>query len=156
MMRGVNMKKSKIAKIVSIIFVVLLIGGIGCLFFIPMLYDFFKDPNVSSFASHSLYYKIAFYACYVICLIIIFHLTKLFNHVYSSSPFKNEVVSALNISAILFMVLAGIVMVKSVFIPTLLSFAIAFVCFVVSLSFYVLKEVIKAAIIYKDEIDYTV
>lgn len=156
MMRGVNMKKSKIAKIVSVIFVVLLIGGIGCLFFIPKFYDFFKEPNVSSFASHSMYYKVAFYSCYIICLIIIYNLTKLFNHVYSSSPFRQEVVSALNISAILFMILAGIVFVKALFIPTLLSFVVALVCFIVSLSFYVLKEVIKAAIIYKNEIDYTV
>lgn len=150
------MKKSKIAKIVSIIFIILLVGGVGCIFFLPSLYDFFKDSTVSSFSSHSIYYKVAFYACYLICLVIIYQLIGLFHHVYSGSPFKKEVVSALNISAILFMVLFIIVIMKSFFIPTLLSLVVALICFIASLSFYVLKEVIKAAIAYKDELDYTV
>ena len=150
------MKKSKIAKIVSIIFIVLLIVGTVCFFFLPTLYDFFKDSNVRAFANQSMYYRIVFYACYTICLIIVYQLMRLFHSVYSSSPFKREVVSALNISAVLFMTLAVIVVMKAFFFPTLLSFVVAFVCFIASLSFYVLKEVIKAAIVYKDEIDYMV
>ena len=150
------MKKSKIAKIVSIIFIILLVGGVGCLFFLPSLYDFFKESAVPSFTSQSFYYKIAFYICYVICLVIIYQLIGLFHHVYNGSPFKKEVVSALNISAILFMTLFVIVLIKAFFIPTLLSFVVALICFIASLSFYVLKEVIKAAIVYKDELEYTV
>ena len=56
----------------------------------------------------------------------------------------------------MFMLLFIIVIIKALFIPTLLSFAVALICFVASLSFYVLAEVIKAAILYKEEIDYTV
>ncbi len=54
------------------------------------------------------------------------------------------------------MILFLIILVKAFFIPTLLSFAVGFICFVASLSFYVLAEVIKSAIEYKKEIDYTV
>lgn len=150
------MKKSKIAKIVLVIFIILLVGGVGCLFFLPNLYDFFKESNVPSFTSQTICYQIAFYTCYIICLVIIYQLIGLFNHVYSDSPFRKEVASALNISAILFMALFLIVIVKTYFIPTLLSFVVALICFIASLSFYVLKEVIKAAIAYKDELDYTV
>lgn len=125
MMRGVNMKKSKIAKIVWIIFIILLVGGVGCLFFLPSLYDFFKESIVSSFKSHSIYYQIAFYICYIICLILIYELMILFRQVYNGSPFKKQVVSTLNVSSILFMMLSIIVMIKTFLIPTLLSFVVA-------------------------------
>lgn len=141
---------------VSIIFLILLIGGVIGLFFIPNLYDLFKEYSVVSFIDHSIYYKLAFYTCYIICLVIIYVLIGLFNNVYKDSPFNKIVVSSLNIISILFMILAIIVIIKIFFISTLLSFVVAIICFIASLSFYVLKEVIKAAIIYKNEIDYMV
>ena len=156
MKRGENMKKSRIAKLVSILFIIMLIVGGICLFFLNDLYDLFKEPSVPLFNQHSIYYRIAFYSCYIISLIIIYFLMKLFNQVYRESPFASKIVSYLNLSAILFMILSIIVLIKIYFIPTLLSLVVALVCFMVSLSFYVLKEVMKAAILYKKEIDYTV
>ena len=58
--------------------------------------------------------------------------------------------------AIMFMLLFLIVIIKSIFIPNLLSFVVAIICFIASLSFYVLAEVIKSAIKYKNEVDFTV
>lgn len=150
------MKKSKIAKIIEFLLTILLIGGLLCLFFIPELYNYFKDDTVMPFQIHSIYYRFAFYNCYIICLVILGHLIVLFHQVYNHSPFQKKVVLALNNSAILFMLLFTIVILKAFFIPTLLSFVCAFICFMVSLSFYVLKEVIKSAIVYKNEVDYTV
>jgi hypothetical protein len=54
------------------------------------------------------------------------------------------------------MALFLIVIIKAIFIPTILSFAVALVCFIASLSFYVLSEVITSAIKYKNEVDLTV
>ena len=150
------MKKSNIAKIIYVILIIILFLGIGCLFILPMLYDLFKEPSIEIFNNHSYIYRVAFYLCYIICLIIIYKLIGLFKYVYSDTPFKKEVENILKICAILFMSLSIIVILKAIFIPTLLSFAVAFVCFVASLSFYVLAEVIKAAILYKNEVDYTV
>lgn len=150
------MKKSFIAKVISIILVIILIIGTISLFFIPKLYDIFKDGSVSSFNEHLLVYKIAFYTCYIICLVIVFELIKLFNVIYKKSPFKKEIENLLKILAVMFMFLFLIVIVKSFFIPTLLSFVVALLCFLISLSFYLLAEVIKAAIKYKKEIDLTV
>lgn len=151
-----EMKKSIIAKIVEILLIILLVGGLVCFFFIPELYNYFKEDTVMQFQVQSIYYRLAFYSCYIICLMIIGHLIVLFHQVYNHSPFQKEVVLALNNSAILFMLLFIIVILKAFFIPTLLSFVCAFICFMVSLSFYLLKEVIKSAIVYKNEIDYTV
>ena len=82
---------------------------------------------------------------------------KLFNIVYEGSPFKKELENILKIIAVMFMVLFLIVIIKSVFIPNMmLSFAVAIICFIASLSFYVLAEVIKSAIKYKTEVDFTV
>lgn len=150
------MKKSFIAKIISIILVIILVIGMCSLLFIPKLYDIFKDSSVSSFNEHLLIYKIAFYTCYIICLVIVFELIKLFNVIYKKSPFKKEIENLLKVMAIMFMLLFFIVIVKSFFIPTLLSFVVALLCFLISLSFYLLSEVIKAAIKYKREIDLTV
>lgn len=150
------MKKSKISKIISIIFILILIIGSVCLLFIPQLYDYFKEYGVKSFGSHNLLYKIAFYSCYIICLLILYKLNIIFNNVYKNSPFVKDVENSLKVCAVLFMSLFLIVIIKEIFIPTLLSFAVALICFVASLSFYVLAEVIKSAIAYKDEIDYTV
>lgn len=150
------MKKSFIAKLIWLIMIVVFIVGIVCLFFLPSLYDLFKGTDVRRFLAHTTIYKIAFYACYIICLLIIYQLTCLFKYVFSDTPFRKEVEKNLKISAVLFMLLFIIIIIKMLFIPTLLSFAVAFVCFIASLSFYVLAEVIKSAIIYKNEVDYTV
>lgn len=150
------MEKSFLAKFIWIIFIIILILGSSALFFLPSLYDLFKGTGVKEFGLHTLAYKIAFYSCYIICLLIVYQLTCLFKHIFSDTPFRKEVEKNLKISAILFMLLFFIITIKAFFIPTLLSFAVAFVCFIASLSFYVLAEVIKAAITYKNEVDYTV
>lgn len=150
------MQKSKIAKIVSIIFILILVIGIIGLLFIPSLYDLFKESGVQSFNSHPSIYKVAFYSCYIICLILVYKLNRIFNNVYKNSPFIKDVENSLKICAVLFMTLFLIIIVKAFFIPTLLSFAVALICFIASLSFYVLAEVIKSAIVYKDEVDFTV
>ena len=150
------MKKSKIAKLVTIIFIIILIVGCISLFFIPSLYDLFKDKGIKSFNDNTVIYKIAFYMCYVICLFIVYKLISVFKMVYSGSPFKKELENNLKVNAISFMMLFVIVSIKAVFIPSLLSIVVALICFIASLSFYVLAEVIKSAIEYKNEIDYTV
>lgn len=150
------MKKSVLAKFIWIILIIILILGSSALFFLPSLYDLFKGNDVKEFSLHTLTYKIAFYSCYIICLIIVYKLTCLFKYIFKCTPFRKEVEKALKISAILFMLLFVIIIIKAIFIPTLLSFAVAFVCFIASLSFYILAEVIKAAIVYKNEVDYTV
>ena len=150
------MKKSIIAKLISIILVVILLVGVVCLMFLPFLYDFFKDSSVDAFARHTILYRSAFYLCYVICLFIVYKLIGLFNVIYKQSPFRKEIENALKVMAVMFMILFLIVIIKSIFIPTLLSFVVALLCFLVSLSFYLLAEVIKAAICYKNEVDLTV
>ncbi len=152
----INLKKSKISKVISIILLIILVVGIGSLFFLPYLYDVFKGVNVEVFSKHTLLYQIAFYSCYLICLIILYKLIKLFNIVYKGNPFRTEVSNILKINMILFMALFLIVIIKAIFIPTILSFAVALVCFIASLSFYVLSEVITSAIKYKNEVDLTV
>lgn len=150
------MKKSIVARIVSIIFMIILVGGVVCLLFLPQLFDHFKLDGTTDFYYRPLIYKFALYSCYLLCLAIIYKLGRLFNVIYVDTPFKKEVESSLKVSAIMFMLLFIIVIIKALFIPTLLSFAVALICFVASLSFYVLAEVIKSAILYKEEIDYTV
>ena len=150
------MKKSIIAKIVSVIFMIILVCGIGCLIFLPQLFDYFKLDGTVSFHHRPLIYKLALYSCYLLCLVLVYKLSRLFNMVYSDSPFKKDIENDLKVSAVVFMLLFVIVIIKAIFIPTLLSFAVSLICFVASLSFYVLAEVIKAAILYKEEIDYTV
>ncbi len=150
------MKKSFLAKLISIIFIIILISGIISLPFIPKLYNILKDSNVTSFGTQHITYQIAFYICFIISLIIIYKLNGVFSDIYKGSPFKKKVENSLKVTAILFMLLALIVIIKAIFIPTLLSFVAGFICLIASLSFYVLAEVIKKAIEYKDEIDYTV
>ena len=62
----------------------------------------------------------------------------------------------LSIGLIILIGLFLIVIIKGVFIPNLLTFVVALICFFTSLSFYVLAEVIKAAIKYKTEVDFTI
>lgn len=150
------MKKSVIAKIISVILIIILVLGIIGMVFLPLLYDLFKDASVKAFDAHSMLYRLAFYLCYVICLFIVYKLIGLFNVIYKKSPFRKEIEKNLKVMAVMFMVLFLIVIIKSVFIPTLLSFVVAILCFLVSLSFYLLAEVIKAAITYKNEVDLTV
>ena len=150
------MKKSVIAKIISVILIIILVLGIIGMVFLPLLYDLFKDASVKAFDAHSMLYRLAFYLCYVICLFIVYKLIGLFNVIYKKSTFRKEIENNLKVMAVMFMVLFLIVIIKSVFIPTLLSFVVAILCFLVSLSFYLLAEVIKAAISYKNEVDLTV
>lgn len=150
------MKKSKLAKVVYYLLIIMLVGGIVCLFFIPVLYNYYRGARVLSFLHHSLIYVIAFYTCYIIALAIIGILTKLFKTIYEGSPFTIKVEKHLKICALLFIVLTIIIGIKTIFIPTLLSLVVVIVTLLAGLSFYVLASVIKAAIAYKSELDYTV
>ena len=149
------MKKSIISKIISIIFIIMLICGIGCLFFIPRLYDLSGASNIS-FLNQPLYYKILFYMCYIISFTVIFILSKIFSFIYDKNPFQNNIEKYIKILAILFMILAILVGIKTIFMPTVLSIVVIVLTFIISLCFYVVAEVFKVAINYKEEIDYTV
>ena len=150
------MKKSKIAKIIEILFKIILIGGIICIPFIPKLYDLLEIFNIHSFSSQTIYYKIAFYICYLLCLGIIFTLNYTFKGIYDSSPFNKKIEKSLKIIAILFMILSLVVFLKTIFMPTILSIAVIVVTFITSLCFYALSQIFKVAIEYKNEIDYTI
>ena len=150
------MQKSKISKFISILLNITLIGGTICLFILPKLYDLFITPDIPTFNNHNISYQIAFYLCYIICLIIIYQLIKIFNHIYKNSPFEKIIEKTLKIIAILFMLLSLIIFIKTIFIPTILSFAVIVVAFIASLSFYVLSQIFKVAIEHKNELDYTV
>lgn len=148
--------KSKISKFIEVLLNIMLFGGTICLFLLPKLYNLFKENNVPNFNNQTFYYQIAFYTCYIICLIIIFNLTKLFNHIYKDNPFTKTIERILKIIATLFMTLSLIVLIKFIFIPTMLSLAVIVITFIVSLSFYVLSQIFKVAIKNKDELDYTI
>ena len=149
------MQKSKIAKLIEILFKLILIGGIICLPFIPKLYSLVKIFN-NSFTNQTIYYKIAFYLSYIICLAIVFMLNYMFKNIYTSSPFNKKVESSLKIIAILFMTLSTIVLIKTIFMPTILSVGVIIVTFITSLCFYTLSQIFKTAIEYKNEIDLTI
>ena len=150
------MVKSRIAQIVSTILKLMLISGIISLIFIPKLYDMFADKEVLDFSQQTIYYRVAFYACFIGSLCILFELIKIFNNMYKESPFKKSLEYGLKRIAVWFMVLSMIVSVKIIYIPTILSASVALITFIASLSFYVLSQVFKVAIEYKDEIDHTV
>ena len=150
------MQKSKIAKLISILLNIMWLGGSICIFFLPRLYNLFSNIDIPNFNNQTIYYQIAFYLCYIICLIIIFELTKIFNHIYKDSPFTKTIENTLKIIAVLFMSLSLIVFIKTIFIPTILSIAVVLVTFIASLSFYVLSQIFKVAIKHKDELDYTI
>ncbi len=147
--------KSNIAKIVSVILKIIFIVGIILLPFIPKLYDLVIFNNLIPFKDQTIFYQIAFYLCYILSLSIIFILIIIFNNVYLD-PFKPLIVKSLKAIAVIFMILSIIIIIKSFFIPTIISIAIALITFVVSLSFYVLSQIYKVAIEYKKEIDYTI
>ena len=150
------MPKSKIAKIIEILFKILLIGGIICLPFIPKIYDLLKIFDIKDFNSQTIFYKIVFYLCYIICLGIIFTLNYIFKNIYKESPFNKTIEKSLKVIAVLFMLLSLIVLIKTIYIPTILSVAVIVVTFITSLCFYTLSQIFKAAIEYKNELDFTV
>lgn len=150
------MKKSKIAKFIQILLTIMLLSGFICIFFIPRLYNLLSDIGMPSFSSHTIYYQIAFYSCYLICLGIIFTLNIIFKEIYNDSPFKKVIEVSLKIIAILFMTLSVIVAIKTIYIPTVLSIAVIIVTFIAGLCFYVLSQIFKVAIAYKDEVDATI
>ena len=150
------MPKSKMAKIIEILFKILLGLGIIGLFIIPYLYDLMEIFGLESFNTKTLLYKILFYICYIICLGIIFMLNYIFKNIYKDSPFNKMIVNALKIISLLFMALAAIIIVKLIYFPTILSIALIVVSFITSLCFYTLAQIFKVATEYKNEIDYTV
>lgn len=150
------MKKSHIAKVVSIIFIILMIIGVGCIIPLPKIFDLVKGEGIETFSEHSIYYQVALYVCYFIGLFILYKLYDTFNYLYKVNPFTNKIEKNLKFIAVSFMLLFMIFLVKCFFIPTPLTVGVIVICFVVSLCFYVLAEVIKKGIIYKSEIDMTV
>ena len=150
------MPKSKMAKIIEILFKILLVIGIICLPFIPKIYDVLKIFGFNSFNNQTVFYKIVFYICYIICLGILFTLNYIFKNIYKESPFNKTIEKSLKIIAILFMSLSLIVLIKTIYIPTILSVAVIVVTFITSLCFYTLSQIFKVAIEYKNEVDFTI
>ena len=150
------MQKSTIARIIEILFKLILICGIICLPFIPKLYGLVMIFDTSSFSNQTIYYKIMFYVCYIICLGIIFTLNLIFKNIYTNSPFNKTIEKTLKIIAVLFMLLSVIILFKTLFIPTIFSIGVIIVSFVTSLCFYTLSQIFKVAIEYKNEVDYTI
>ena len=148
------MKQSKIAKVIEVLFKIILIIGIIGIPFIPKLYDLLKI--FKSFSSQTLFYKIMFYICYLLCLGIVFTLNYIFKNIYKQSPFTKTIEKSLKVVAILFMSLSLAVLLKTIFIPTILSIAVIVVTFITSLCFYTLSQIFKVANEYKDEVDYMV
>lgn len=149
------MKKSKLSIVIYCLLYLILFLGIVCSVFLPSLYDIFSGIEVS-FRDHSLIYKIAFYICYFISLGIILELIFIFKTIYKETAFKKEVEKRIKLISVLFLILSIIVIVKFIFIPTLLTLSVFVITFIISLCFYVLSQVFKTAISYKEEIDYTV
>lgn len=150
------MPKSKMAKTIEILFKIILGLGIIGLFIIPYLYDLLQIFGLESFNTKTLFYKIVFYICYIICLGIIFMLNYIFKNIYKDSPFNKTIEKSLKIIALLFMLLSIIVLIKTIFIPTILSIAVIVITFITSLCFYTLSQIFKVAIEYKNEVDYTI
>jgi len=69
------------------------------------LYDLLKNPYVEIFKNHHIIYQLAFYSCFIICLLIVFKLNEVFSNVYQNSPFNKKVENALKVTAILFFLL---------------------------------------------------
>ncbi len=150
------MKKSIISKIVSVILKIILAIGTISLLFVPYIYDFIGKYQNIMFSDQTTLYIIALYVSAIIVLYIIFELIRIFSLVYKENPFNRNIEYSLKRIAISLMVLSLITLVKSIFIPTILSLSIFIVLFVGSLGVYVLSQVFKTAIEYKNEIDYTV
>ncbi|MCL2354366.1 MAG: DUF2975 domain-containing protein [Oscillospiraceae bacterium] len=150
------MEKSITTKILLVLLSVILCVGIASTFFIPMLYDLYRGAEALEFSAKNIFYQVAFYSIYLICLVIIYVLIKILKSVHSESPFKVETEKKLKIITVLFMLIAIIVGIKFIFIPTVLSLAIAVLSFIASQSFYVLSQLFKMATAYKHEIDFTV
>lgn len=150
------MNPSKISLFISFLLKIMLLFGIICIFFIPELYDEFSGILPNTFHDQTIPYKIAFYFCVFGLLSILFFLIKLFQEIYKGTPFKKEIEIDLKTIAVLFMIVFIIITIKIIFIPSVLSIAVSFITFLASLSFYVLSQIIKVAIEYKKEIDYTV
>ena len=150
------MERSITTKLLLIILTVILCVGIVSTFFVPMLYNLVRGEGVMAFTEQNIFYQIGFYACYFICLTINYVLIRILKTVHSESPFKPETVKKLKVITVLFMLIAIIVGVKCIFIPTILSMAIVVLSFIASQSFYVLSQVFKMAVNFKHEIDFTV
>lgn len=150
------MSKSLTSKIVEYIFIILSITGTVCLLLIPNLYNLLKDENVVEFFKHNIFYTTAFYICYIVSLAIIYNLYYMFRLINKGNPFLKNVEVSLKVNASLFMILFIIVFIKTIFIRTLLSIVVFGICFIISLCFYVLSQIIKSAINYKEEVDSTI
>ena len=145
------MPQSKMARIIEILFKIILGLGIVGLFIIPYLYDLLQIFGLESFNTKTL-----FYLCYFICLGILFMLNYIFRIIYRYNPFNTKIVKSLKIIALLFIILASVILIKTIYYPTALSIALIVVTFITSLCFYTLSQIFKTAIEYKTEVDYTV
>ena len=150
------MPQSKMAKIIEILFKILLGLGIIGLFIIPYLYDFLEIFGLESFNNKTLVYKILFYICYIICLGILFMLNYIFKNIYKDSPFNKKIEVSLKVISLLFMLLSVTTLIKTIYYPTILSIALIVIASITSLCFYTLSEIFKVAKEYKDEVDFTV
>ena len=150
------MPKSKMAKIIEILFKLLLLVGIICLPFIPKVYDLLQIFGIQSFNTKTITYKILFYLCYIICLAILYILNYIFKIIYKDSPFNKTIITSLKVIAILFLALSIIVLIKTIYFPTILSIAIIVITFIICLCFYTLSQIFKVATEYKNEVDYTI
>ena len=95
------MEKSKIAKMVTITFIILIIIGLASMVFLPQIYDLVKGDAIDKFTDHTLFYKIAFYISYLVGLFILYKLYDTFKYLYKVNPFTSKIEK--NLKIIVFM-----------------------------------------------------
>ena len=150
------MQKNKLANIISILLKAIFIVGIILIPFLPTIYNLIGTEHLKVFEGQTILYKITFFICYFISLTIIYILILMFNHIYEDNPFTSYTEKYLKILSILFMILAVIIFIKILFVPTIISIAICVITFIVSLCFYTLHEIFKVANSNKKELDFTI
>ncbi len=134
---------------------------------IGVLLLIFLYPILKSYNLHFDLFVVMIYPCGILFLGLIYRFVGLFNSLKENNPFCNDNVIKLNSGMIISFMIAALIMIALCFSIFLyndyytfrFNVCVGFICllfFGVGIALYVLKELFKEAIIYKEENELTI
>lgn len=151
--------KNSVSFFMEILLFVIMISTAAVVVFLPKIIDFYlktmynMQPTLSMAKMTLL---IVLYPCALAAFVVENELRKIFKSLVKEDPFVQRNVRALNIMGISMLIILAMFVVKIVLMNTLMTMVLCLGCGILAIFCFVLADVFKQAITYKQDNDLTI
>lgn len=148
--------KNSISFAVQIMLIVLLVINVAALIFLPKIVNYYFTNTSEIYAVAKTQLLIILYPCGVFSLIVEYCLMKIFKSLVNKDPFVQSNVKLLNTMGISMIAVTGFFILKIFLLNSLMTMLVCLASGLLAVFCFVLADVFRQAVIYKQDNDLTV